>query len=53
MPDNQDNNSMDNMSINDVNELFEDVIEIPDEYKFISAIPAAWSTRHSVGGMIC
>ena len=38
MPDNQDNNSMDNMSINDVNELFEDVIEIPDEYKFISAL---------------
>ena len=38
MPDNQDNNSMDNMSINDVNELYEDVVETPDEYRFLARV---------------
>ena len=36
MPDNFDDEQIDNMSINDINELFEDVIEIPDEYKFLA-----------------
>ena len=33
MPDNFDDEQIDNMSINDINELFEDVIEIPNNFK--------------------
>ena len=33
MPDNFDDEQTDNMSIDEINELFEDVIEMPDEYK--------------------
>ena len=36
MPDNFDDEQIDNMSINDINELFEDVIEIPDNFKLAS-----------------
>ena len=40
MPNNFDDNSLDNMSVEDINELFEDdVIEMPDEYKFLAAVP--------------
>ena len=47
MPDNFDDNSIDNMSINDINELFEDVIEAPDEYAPLSGLAAlaSWSQR--------
>lgn len=31
-----DNDNLENMSIEQINELFEDVIEIPDEYKLSS-----------------
>ena len=52
MPDNFDDNSLDNMSIEDINELFEDVIDMQDEYKFLALIkgsclkgPAAFEDR--------
>ena len=54
MPDNQDNNSMDNMSIDDINELYEDVVETPDEYKFLASVPGMGGGKsprieHTVG----
>ena len=33
MPDNFDDKQIDKMSIDEINELFKDVIEMPDEYK--------------------
>ncbi len=33
MPDNFDDEQIENMSIDEINELFEDVIEMPDEYR--------------------
>ena len=36
MPDNFDDEQIENMSIDEINELFEDVIEMPDEYRISS-----------------
>ena len=36
MPDNFDDEQIDNMSINKINELYEDTIETPDEYRFLA-----------------
>ena len=33
MPDNFDDEQIDNMSIDEINKLFKDVVEMPDEYK--------------------
>ena len=42
MPDNQDNNSMDNILMDDINELFDDdTIETPNEYKFLARAQGA------------
>ena len=38
MPDNFDDEQINNMSIDDINELYEDTIETPDEYTFRIAI---------------
>ena len=49
MPGNQDNNPMDNMSMDDINELYEDTIEIADEYKFLASNQLRYQTAWQVG----
>ena len=46
MPDNFDDKQIDKMSIDEINELFEDVIEMPDEYKIGAS---CYSLRNSTG----
>ena len=58
MPGNQDNNSMDNMSMDDINELYEDVVETPDEYKFLALgqgidSPPIWGGKSHDAARFC
>ena len=36
-----DNDDLEDMTIEQINVLFEDTIEIPDEYKISASVPAA------------
>ena len=49
-----DNDDIENMSIEQINKLFEDVIEIPDEYKISASIPRAQAKCvYATNGGVC
>ena len=47
MPDNFDDKQIDNMSIDEINELFKDVIEVPEIGSSCYAITATYGGSHS------
>ena len=57
MPDNFDDNSIDSMSINDINQFYEDVVETPDEYRFLAkaantAVDFVYG-KYKPGSLVC